>query len=78
MSPRAVLRLWLHRRLAARCRDTLRESLKGSNPRAPSTTPAPRSASKSVVALPMPLLAPVITTTLASIPDMKAVLSNYC
>src|SRR6266404_7422308 len=38
-----------------------------SDPRAPSTTFAPRSASRSAVASPIPLLAPVITTTLPSI-----------
>src|SRR6266576_6850467 len=38
-----------------------------SNPRAPSTTFAPRSASRRAVASPIPLLAPVITTTLPSI-----------
>src|SRR5450755_3311296 len=43
-----------------------------SDPRAPSTTFAPRSASSSAVASPIPLLAPVITTTLPSIPDMKS------
>jgi len=42
-----------------------------SDPRAPRTTFAPRSASRSAVASPMPLLAPVITTTLPSVPDMK-------
>ena len=42
-----------------------------SNPRAPSTTFAPRSASRSAVASPIPLLAPVIATTLPSIPDIK-------
>ncbi|AUS24727.1 hypothetical protein C1A50_0536 [Paenibacillus polymyxa] len=40
-----------------------------SGRRAPSTTFAPCSASKSVVASPIPLLAPVITTTLSLIPD---------
>jgi hypothetical protein len=42
-----------------------------SDRRAPRTTFAPRAASKSAVASPMPLLAPVITTTLSLIPDMK-------
>src|SRR6476469_6828393 len=41
-----------------------------SRPRAPSTTFASRSASRSAVASPIPLLAPVITTTLSLIPDM--------
>src|SRR5437867_9274113 len=39
-------------------------------PRAPSTSFAPRSASKSAVASPIPLLAPVIATTLSLILDM--------
>jgi len=40
-----------------------------SDPRAPGTTFAPRSASSSAVASPIPLLAPVIATTLPWIPD---------
>jgi hypothetical protein len=40
--------------------------------RAPSTTRAPRSDSKRAVASPIPLLAPVMTTTFPSIPDMTA------
>ncbi|SPK77176.1 protein of unknown function (plasmid) [Cupriavidus taiwanensis] len=40
------------------------------SPRAPSTTFAPRSASSSAAASPIPLLAPVMTTTLSLIVDM--------
>src|SRR6266850_374032 len=47
-----------------------------SNPRAPSTTFAPRSVSKSAVASPIPLLAPVITITLPSIPDITFLLGD--
>ena len=44
--------------------------------RAPRTIFAPRSASRSAVASPMPLLAPVIATTLPSIPDMLGIPSS--
>src|SRR6187431_964499 len=44
----------------------LTKSCKRSERRAPSTTFAPRSASRRAVASPIPLLAPVITTTLSS------------
>src|ERR1700688_4357185 len=46
-------------------------AFKRSNRRAPSTTLAPRSASRSAVASPIPLLAPVIAMTLSLIPGMK-------
>src|ERR1700723_2837792 len=42
--------------------------------RAPSTTVAPREASRSEVAFPIPLLAPVMMTTLPLIPDMGILL----
>src|SRR4029079_17000653 len=43
-----------------------------SDPRAPSTTFAPRSASSSAVASPIPLLAPVIATILSFVPDITS------
>src|SRR6266699_1646467 len=42
-----------------------------SDPRAPSTIFVPRSASRSAVASPIPLLAPVIATTFPSVPDIS-------
>lgn len=55
--------------LAARCRYAVSESLKVRS-RAPSTTFARRSASSSAVPSPIPLLAPVIMTTLSFVPDI--------
>lgn len=46
-------------------------AVRRSDRRAPSTTFAPRSASRSAVASPIPLLAPVIATTLPSVPGMN-------
>src|SRR3989442_1311084 len=52
-------------------------NLRRSDPRAPSTTFALRSARSSAVASPIPLLAPVIAITLPSIPDITFLLVQF-
>src|SRR6185295_10543519 len=57
-------------RLPARCCDAGCQSLKAIKASRSQYDLSPRSASRTAVASPIPLLAPVITTTLPLIPDM--------